>query len=401
MPLSGIENIKATRAWFLSPYAKVASDGVDKLLIKICPVILTEQHIANTWDQLKSAKLKILKINNNGLNFEELYRNAYTLVLQQHATLLYSGAKQVIMRHMLQIHHIYVPQNKLDNVYKICMMMFCQYVVRLDVSTFKRHFSIWSNENVKERLSHAHKFVMHAKCSFNWVSFYMYTEDFEQPFLQQTQKFYAAESETLLAQTPSFMLYINNVDQRIEEEISRIYHCFDTSTGTTYVEVLEQGLISRRIDTIDRDVFERYYKQHLAKRLLMGKCQSNDQENSMIAKLVVECGSPFKNKLEGVFNDMSVSKSLMKEFQSQSNSVPLGMDLYVRVLTTSLWPIQSSSSDVSLPAEAEQAFNVFSGFYLGKHTGRKLSLHSNLGHAELSTVFNGPVASVEEATSSS
>ncbi|KAM7536889.1 hypothetical protein Aperf_G00000084489 [Anoplocephala perfoliata] len=91
---------------------------------------------------------------------------------------------------------------------------------------------------------------MHAKCSFNWVSFYMYTEDFEQPFLQQTQKFYAAESETLLAQTPSFMLYINNVDQRIEEEISRIYHCFDTSTGTTYVEVLEQGLISRRIDTI-------------------------------------------------------------------------------------------------------------------------------------------------------
>ncbi|KAM7536540.1 hypothetical protein Aperf_G00000084493 [Anoplocephala perfoliata] len=121
----------------------------------------------------------------------------------------------------------------------------------------------------------------------------------------------------------------------------------------------------------------------------------------MIAKLVVEYGSLFKNKLEGIFKDISVSKSLNEEFLSQSNSAPLGMDLYVRVFTTGLWPIQSSSPDVSLPAEAEQAFNVFAGFYLGKHTSHKLSLHSNLSHAELSAVFNEPVASVEETTSSS
>ncbi|VDN98059.1 unnamed protein product [Rodentolepis nana] len=31
------------------------------------------------------------------------------------------------------------------------------------------------------------------------------------------------------------------------------------------------------------------------------------------------------------------------------------------------------------------------GFYLNKHTGRKISLHSNLGHAELSATFNGPI----------
>lgn len=37
---------------------------------------------------------------------------------------------------------------------------------------------------------------------------------------------------------------------------------------------------------------------------------------------------------------------------------------------------------------------------MGKHTGRKISLHSNLGHAELSAIFNGPVASVEEAAPS-
>lgn len=30
-------------------------------------------------------------------------------------------------------------------------------------------------------------------------------------------------------------------------------------------------------------------------------------------------------------------------------------------------------------------------FYLGKHVGRKISLHSNLGYAELSACFYGPI----------
>lgn len=42
-------------------------------------------------------------------------------------------------------------------------------------------------------------------------------------------------------------------------------------------------------------------------------------------------------------------------------------------------------------------FLSFFSFYLSKHTGRKISLHSNLGHAELLAVFNGPVIANEEA----
>lgn len=36
-----------------------------------------------------------------------------------------------------------------------------------------------------------------------------------------------------------------------------------------------------------QDVFERYYKQHLAKRLLLNKTVSDDFEKSMISKLKV------------------------------------------------------------------------------------------------------------------
>lgn len=37
----------------------------------------------------------------------------------------------------------------------------------------------------------------------------------------------------------------------------------------------------------DKDIFERYYKQHLAKRLLLNKTVSDDFEKSMISKLKV------------------------------------------------------------------------------------------------------------------
>ena len=38
----------------------------------------------------------------------------------------------------------------------------------------------------------------------------------------------------------------------------------------------------------DKDVFERYYKNHLAKRLLLGRSVSDDAERGMLAKLKVE-----------------------------------------------------------------------------------------------------------------
>jgi cullin 3 len=37
----------------------------------------------------------------------------------------------------------------------------------------------------------------------------------------------------------------------------------------------------------EKDIFDRYYKQHLAKRLLLGKSVGEDAERSMISKLKV------------------------------------------------------------------------------------------------------------------
>lgn len=65
----------------------------------------------------------------------------------------------------------------------------------------------------------------------------------------------------------------------------------------------------------DKDVFERYYKTHLAKRLLQNRSVSDDAERGMIAKLKIECGFHFTQKLEGMFTDMKISSDTMEGYK--------------------------------------------------------------------------------------
>jgi cullin 3 len=51
-------------------------------------------------------------------------------------------------------------------------------------------------------------------------------------------------------------------------------------------QVLDKSMVLFRF-LQEKDVFERYYKQHLAKRLLLNKSISDDAEKNMITKLKV------------------------------------------------------------------------------------------------------------------
>ncbi|RWS04386.1 cullin-3-A-like protein [Dinothrombium tinctorium] len=157
-------------------------------------------------------------------------------------------------------------------------------------------------------------------------------------------------------------------------------------------QVLEKTMVLFRY-LQEKDVFERYYKQHLAKRLLLNKSVSDDSEKNMISKLKTECGCQFTSKLEGMFKDISVSNTMMEEFKShvQSSGVNLfGVDLNVRVLTTGFWPTQSTPSKCNIPSAPRNAFEAFRRFYLAKHSGRQLTLQSQLGWADLNALFCGP-----------
>ncbi|XP_018577843.1 cullin-3 [Anoplophora glabripennis] len=156
--------------------------------------------------------------------------------------------------------------------------------------------------------------------------------------------------------------------------------------------VLDKSMVLFRF-LQEKDVFERYYKQHLAKRLLLNKSVSDDWEKNMISKLKTECGCQFTSKLEGMFKDMTVSNTIMDEFKehiTKSETNLGGVDLFMRVLTTGFWPTQSATPKCHIPPVPLAAFECFRRFYLAKHSGRQLTLQPQLGNADLNAVFYGP-----------
>ena len=141
----------------------------------------------------------------------------------------------------------------------------------------------------------------------------------------------------------------------------------------------------------EKDVFEKYYKQHLAKRLLNGKSYSDDAERSLLGKLKVECGYQFTSKLESMFNDIRTSRETMSQFKNwlEEKEISVGVDLNVQVLTTGAWPIGNTNAQgtCNLPRELHSCCESFKEFYDSAHSGRKLSWQTSMGTAEIRSTF--------------
>lgn len=572
-----------------------------KMRIRAFPMTMDEKYVNNIWSLLRNAIQEIQKKNNSGLSFEELYRNAYTMVLHKHGEKLYTGLREVVGDHLVhkvrddvlaslhnnflltlnmawQDHHtsmvmirdilmymdrVYVTQNNVENVYNLGVATFRDQVVRYtDIRTHLRKtlLDMVSRERRNEVVDRqAVKNTCQMLIVLGVESRVVYEEDFERPFLEQSAEFYRLESQKFLAEN-SASVYINKVEQRINEEAERATHYLDKSTEGPIVSVLEEELICKHMKTVvemensgvvhmlkndktqdlacmyklfgrvpqglrtmvdcisaylreqgkalvvepdsaeastssepppattknpityiqalldlkdrfdhflleafsndqlfkqmisrdfeyflnlnakspeylslyiddklkkgvkglteaeveglldksmvmfrflqEKDVFEKYYKQHLAKRLLLNKSVSDDSEKNMISKLKHECGCQFTSKLEGMFKDMTVSGTTMEEFKNHvtASSVNLsGVDLFVRVLTTGFWPTQAQPK-CNIPSPPSTAFEAFKRFYLGKHSGRVITLQPQLGSADLNAVFYG--AKKEEKGSS-
>ncbi|GAM23440.1 hypothetical protein SAMD00019534_066150 [Acytostelium subglobosum LB1] len=168
-------------------------------------------------------------------------------------------------------------------------------------------------------------------------------------------------------------------DEEIDELLDRILELFN------YIE--------------EKDVFEKYYKQHLAKRLLLGRSVSDDTERNMISKLKTICGYQFTMKLEGMFTDVKVSIDTCASFKQQLERTEraLPFELNVNVLTTGFWPIQGAQP-CKLPADILLCCDMFRTFYLRGHSGRILTWQTNLGTAELRAKFGNKSHELQVST---
>eukprot|EP00744_Colponema_vietnamica_P001479 GILI01002448.1.p1 GENE.GILI01002448.1~~GILI01002448.1.p1 ORF type:complete len:735 (+),score=195.81 GILI01002448.1:139-2343(+) len=138
----------------------------------------------------------------------------------------------------------------------------------------------------------------------------------------------------------------------------------------------------------DKDVFENFYKQHLAKRLLSSRSESDDLERSMISKLKTECGYQFTQKLEGMFNDMKMSTDINTQFRQDKGRTINGLEMFVSVLTTGSWPTQPTPP-CEVPLDLKPCVDSFTEYYLSKHSGRRLTFQYNMGNADLKAMLGG------------
>ncbi|KAJ3257177.1 hypothetical protein HK103_004875 [Boothiomyces macroporosus] len=149
----------------------------------------------------------------------------------------------------------------------------------------------------------------------------------------------------------------------------------------------------------EKDRFERYYKQHLAKRMLQVKINNEDSEKILLSKLKLECGYQFTSKLEGMFTDSRLSLDLSSAFKQQVLQKGISApELSVSVLTSTYWPFSLSDNTSVVPAELESIVHSFENFYLSKHSGRRLQWLKNMGTADLKISFGSTTKEVNMST---
>jgi len=137
----------------------------------------------------------------------------------------------------------------------------------------------------------------------------------------------------------------------------------------------------------EKDIFERYYKVHLSKRLLTNKASSDDTERGILTRLKQECGTSFTYKLEGMFKDIQLSTSIVDDFKSRRLDQGYKFDLGVRVLTSVFWATDRTAT-CGLPKELNPAVDAFTKFYCEtKHQGRTLNWYPTTASLDLEGRF--------------
>jgi cullin 3 len=150
----------------------------------------------------------------------------------------------------------------------------------------------------------------------------------------------------------------------------------------------------------DKDMFELYYKKHLAKRLLLGKSVSEEIEKQMISRMKLEVGNHFTSRLEGMFKDMALSEDLTSGYRqhitNQGDPDQNRIDLSINVLTSNYWPESIGSAirsndgvrlNCNWPPEIDTIKRSFTQFYDKERNGRQLFWRADMGTADVRATF--------------
>jgi cullin 3 len=264
------------------------------------PQVLMDRNTAKkTWEQLESSFNEIYDQNNSSLQYEQVYRLSYNMVLQKHGDLLYQGVNDTFKTHTTTTYHeiAAVPdQTLLHAILKaweahrrtICMIR--DVVMYMDkthivhkkltpVITFRAnslHFScefqvfdmgvlvfrqlVIYNPDIRTRLrrmllenilNERNGEMVDVGVLRGLLSMFIemgldgekvYENEFETPFLSTTRTFYREESLLFISQN-TCPDYVCKVEGRLSEEAKRVVTYLAKTTEAKLKKIVESELI--------------------------------------------------------------------------------------------------------------------------------------------------------------
>lgn len=136
----------------------------------------------------------------------------------------------------------------------------------------------------------------------------------------------------------------------------------------------------------NKDVFMRYHKVHLTRRLILDSSADSEKEEDMVEWLR-EVGMPadYVNKLARMFQDIKVSEDLNAQFRASTTRHDA---INIKILNAGAWARCSERVSVSLPLELEDYIPDVEDFYKKKHSGRKLQWYHHMSNGTITFVNN-------------
>eukprot|EP00397_Hematodinium_sp_SG-2012_P003195 GEMP01003203.1.p1 GENE.GEMP01003203.1~~GEMP01003203.1.p1 ORF type:complete len:773 (+),score=115.20 GEMP01003203.1:90-2408(+) len=231
---------------------------------------MDEKEASRTWESLEQAIHQIHAHNASSLSFEELYRNAYNLVLHKYGELLYNGVQKVVTNHLKQVarsvtesadHRLLDELKAQWDDHKTTMVMIRDILMYMDrnfvnqykkipvyemgLMIFREHVS--GHPRVKDRLLTIMLSTISAERGGEHIDFLLlkhtvtmfvdlsvqgknvYRECFEDPYLADARRFYQGESGQYIA-TNTCPDFLKKAAKRIREEKHRVESYLHEST---------------------------------------------------------------------------------------------------------------------------------------------------------------------------
>ncbi|KAF6212482.1 hypothetical protein GE061_013005 [Apolygus lucorum] len=136
----------------------------------------------------------------------------------------------------------------------------------------------------------------------------------------------------------------------------------------------------------NKDVFMRFHKAHLTRRLILDTSADSEKEENMVEWLR-EVGMPadYVNKLARMFQDIKVSEDLNQQFKEEyrTSKGTIAESINIKILNAGAWARGSERVTVSLPLELEDYIPEVEDFYKKKHSGRKLQWYHHMSNGTI------------------